>query len=484
MPQVNISSLPKTSTITPDTYVLAITDPDNNPINRLLLAQAGGTGSGSGSGKIIVNNSDVVFPQRPRLKFASSLFQPFDDAGNDTTILGLDIGKLLLKTDYTHRDTGDAIAISKGGTGLELPRTGVEGLFSIDPDNKPRLLKTNLEADRLPAATDDIRLGYSVGSRWVFGSSEWVCTSAVQDNAAWKMTTGSGSGSSSGSNLVIQAGGNDLPLRNNLNFVGSGLTFIYDDSANDAIVVQIEQGDMAQAVYDADLDQKIDAKSGGTGLDLTQSVEGFLYSPGITDAKPFVLRNSFGSISAPRATDDITKQFGLGSFWLDGSTDSLYYASGIAENNANWQKIGRSLDISLSGQQQPYKPIIDFKPTATIKPNTNVLSDSIEISFNAEVKPIDWRIQPVGQTLAIRDNMHGATIRVSGSHQVLLPSTLQQGFQCIVMLVSDNSTITFLPEDGNAIIAAAGNELNQKFRSVHIGFDESVKTFYLTGAIG
>ena len=53
-------------------------------------------------------------------------------------------------------------------------------------------LKDNQDATTLPSVTDDIFMGYSVGSRWfnITNSRMYICTDSTQDNAVWVDTTG------------------------------------------------------------------------------------------------------------------------------------------------------------------------------------------------------------------------------------------------------------------------------------------------------
>jgi hypothetical protein len=55
----------------------------------------------------------------------------------------------------------------------------------------PRSLKNNLNATTDPGPDDDIRFGYSVGSKWINDTldREFVCLGTTENNAVWKETT-------------------------------------------------------------------------------------------------------------------------------------------------------------------------------------------------------------------------------------------------------------------------------------------------------
>lgn len=478
MPSVNIATLPRSSTITPDLYLLGVRDPDGAAFNELILAQGSGTGgSGGGSGKILVDTNNTIFPNRPRLKLTSDVFVFFDDPGNDQTLLGFNTSVLMQKADYDS-DGDNIIGLANGGTGLSVP-SNEAGLFGAS-DSGPVLYKTNYFANSIPTINDDSTEGYAIGSRWIFGPSEWLCTDATASNAKWSKTTGSGTGGGAGSNLNIQVGGINLPNRPNLNFLGSGLTLVYDDPANDAIIVQIEQGDMTKSVYDADLDNIIDAKAGGTGLDLANSAEGFLYSLPQADTPPILLRQSFGTFAQPSSSSDASAGFGFGSLWLDRGNDSLWYNVDATPGNAQWQRIGKARTFFDDTISLPYKEDLIFKGFSISQ-----TTDAIIIEQSENLAVVEWADNPLDSTLSLRDSLHGKTIRLAGTHDVLCPSsqtaTIRDGFQINVILVTPNSTITFFPEDSNTTINGRSNILNEQWGSVHLSYDANQDVWYAIG---
>lgn len=48
--------------------------------------------------------------------------------------------------------------------------------------------KHNYSASRAPLPTDDITQGYTLGSRWLWGTQEWIATSTPAGAAAWIAT--------------------------------------------------------------------------------------------------------------------------------------------------------------------------------------------------------------------------------------------------------------------------------------------------------
>ena len=476
MPAINIASLPRSSTISPDLYFLSVRDPDGAAFNELILAQSSGSGGGGGSGKILVDASNTIFPNRPRLKLASSVLTFFDDPGNDQTLLGFNTSVLMQRANYD-ADGDGIIGLNNGGTGIDVP-AGEAGFFGVGPNNSPVLFKTNLYAATSPSTTDDSTIGYTIGSRWVFGPNEWICTDATPSNAIWSRTTGGGGGGSS-SLLTIQAGGTDLPARSNLNFLGSGLTLIYDDPSNDATVVQIEQGDMTKSVYDADLDGIINAEAGGTGLDLTNSYEGFLYCLPIANTSPIVLRQNFGAFSQPNTSADSDNGYGLGSLWLERSNSDLWFNIDATPNNAKWQKLAKHTEFLANGTPISFKPSIDFVGFTISQTQDKLL---IEPPSTATVQ---WLTHPASTNLQIRDNLHGKTIKVAGTLEILCPGNttaqIRDGFQINVLLVTPNGSATFLPEDAGTTINARNNVLTEQWGSVHLSYEASTNAWFAIG---
>ena len=55
-------------------------------------------------------------------------------------------------------------------------------------------LQNNLAAVASPTISDDASDGYSIGSRWIYDTHEYVCLDATTDAAVWVETTGAGGG--------------------------------------------------------------------------------------------------------------------------------------------------------------------------------------------------------------------------------------------------------------------------------------------------
>ena len=65
-----------------------------------------------------------------------------------------------------------------------------KALLGSEPIDTERPRRDKLNATRAPGVSDDLNLGYDVGSRWITGSSEYVCLDATKGTAVWKETTG------------------------------------------------------------------------------------------------------------------------------------------------------------------------------------------------------------------------------------------------------------------------------------------------------
>ena len=89
-------------------------------------------------------------------------------------------------------------------------------------------LKVKLDATEAPAAaTDDITLGYAVGSRWVdiTNDKEYVCLDNTDGAAVWTETTGAGGGASTFSALT------DTPA----NYIGQAGKYVKVNAGEDAL---------------------------------------------------------------------------------------------------------------------------------------------------------------------------------------------------------------------------------------------------------
>ena len=116
-------------------------------------------------------------------------------------------------------------------------------------------LKVKLDATEAPAAaTDDITLGYVIGSRWfdVTNDKEYVCLDNTDGAAVWTETTGAGGGAGTFLELT------DTPVA-------------YDDgkyakstAAGIVFDTPAGSGDMSKSTYDIDEDNDIDVAAGGT----------------------------------------------------------------------------------------------------------------------------------------------------------------------------------------------------------------------------
>lgn len=481
MPVITPADFPKTSSISNDLYFVAIQDPDGIAQNKLFLAQAGG-GSGSG-GHIIVNSANLAFPNRARLRFASSEFVLTDDLANDQTNVSISSNAFLSKATFDSNNNG-IIDIQAGGTGVALLSTSIAGFFGTATSQGGVHYRCNFTGTASPQPTDDSGLGYRIGSRWLYNGNEWVCTSATPGAATWAQTTGAGGGG--GSSLQIQVAGNDLPIRPRLNFLGSGLTQVYDDPVGDATVVAIEQGDMLTSVYDSNNNGIIDIQAGGTGMDLEAEPTGFVYN--IAGFGTAVLRQNFTSTGIPNNASDEGEGYGPGSLWIDGPGNGVYINKLATIDNAEWLRLGRHFEIQNSaGTNQAFRPALQFASTASVQMSVTQSAGATIVSASTVVQPVNWQTNASGATLAIRDSHHGATIKLSGTHDVLLPSsataTIRDGFQANLLLVTDSSTISFLPEDGGATVNGRTNVLSQRWGMVHLSYELATNSWYVIGLL-
>lgn len=480
MAQVSVTTFPKTSTITNDLYLIGVKDPDNNPQNLLVLAQA--SGGGSGSGHIIVNSANTVFPQRARLKFSSSFFTIADNLANDETLIGLNTSSFMLKSVFD-ANGNNRIDIGAGGTGLDLSGGTTTGIATVR-NGVALYQRMNYSGALQPTINDDSSLGYQVGSRWIFGSDEWLCVNSTLGNAQWVKVTGSGGG---GGSITIQAGGTSLPSRSNLNFLGSGLTYIYDDPLNDATVVQIEQGDMLKGIYDPDFDNIVNIEAGGTGLDLSSQPTGYILN--VSGVGTTLLSQNFTATVNPTINDDVTFGYAPGSLWLNGLTTSLYFNSNGTNGAAVWNELGKAIRFRDDANvDKAYKPTIKYKNSSTVNFTLTETTNVLELEANTLANPVDWQVNSPNTTLALRDTMHGKTIRVSGSHQILLPSsttaTLRQGFQVNILLQTSGGTITYLPEDlGVNAVNGRTNTQSEQWSMVNVSYDNTNQNWFLIGLL-
>lgn len=92
----------------------------------------------------------------------------------------------------------NATTVDAAGAVMHTDVSATEGFLRKTASETYEAIKTNLGATTDPATTDDVGLGYAIGSRWVNTSTdkEFVCLDATDDAAVWKETTGTGSGSS------------------------------------------------------------------------------------------------------------------------------------------------------------------------------------------------------------------------------------------------------------------------------------------------
>lgn len=479
---VSVANFPKSSLITNDLYLIGIRSPDVSPTTELILAQSslGGGGSGSGAGHILVNDSNVVFPQRARLKFSSDTFILIDDSPGDQTLFTLNKNGFLLKTDYDPNNDG-IVNLIAGGTGLALT-VGDTGFPGVN-NGSPRFFKCRFGASVAPTGSDDSSLGYVVGSRWLQGATEYVCWDSTIGDAKWSLTTGTGSGSGG---PTIQIGGISFPNRAFLNFTGSGIQ-LQDDPGNDTIIITLEQGDMAKSEYDVNYDGRIDINAGGTGLDLTTEESGVVFNQ--AGLGTYLLRHNFAATTDPDFSHSISQSYYPGSQWINLLTGELFYTHDTTDGDAVWTKVGKDIVFQDNGNvDKVYKPTVKFKNTPTNEITLTEEVDKLTIEIDSNVRPVEWVNNPINTIIALRDSMHGRTIKVSGSHQILCPSSstavLRDGFQVNILLTTDGGTVTYLPEDGTATVLGRATTQTEQWSMVNVSYELAEENFYLIGLLG
>lgn len=482
----NPANFPKVDTITPSLYVIGIDNPDTDPTDVLILTQAL-SGGGDGAGNIIVDSNDVVYPNQARLKFDNPVFVISDDDFNSQTLVDLDLSGYLSKPVYDADNDGiiDRVA---GGTGVNT--TGFEGFLYFTPTDSIAV-RSNFSANRVPNNNDDLTQGYVVGSRWIFGSEEWVATSVNAGSAVWISTTFS----SVSTRHTIQAGGVSLPDRGNLNFIGAGFIAIFDDAANNATVVQMEVGDMIQSVYDPDKDGIIGLEQGGLGIDATTGYPGLFFSGGSPDSGS-ILRVNLVATTSPTVNNDITNNYAIGSVWQNTSasltTNNVFINKDNTAGVAVWTPLGATVSfIDTSDIVQPTRTKVkvtssDNSLNINYSDSPTLDRTSIDLTVNP-INEVDWVERTPDLQFNVRDTDYGKTFLLSGTHDVLLPSsttaTIRDGFQCTMILATTGGTITFIPEDVNSAVNAKNNTLSEQWSAVWVSFRASTNSWYIIGGV-
>lgn len=463
----NPSTFPKTSTLTNDLFALGVRAPDTNPedvlINFTSILSSGGSG---GLGHIIVDDSNIVYPQQSRLKFINELFLISDNASQNQTEIAFNTSNLMFKSDYLAPN--GTISNQYGGLGTDI--TGLNGVLLLQGGvaiaNKYELIGSGP-----PTPTDDSTQGFVVGSRWISGNNEWVATSVAAGNATWLTTT---AGAGTGNRHTLQAAGTSLTPRTNLNFVGSGLTNIYDDPVNDATIVQIEQGDMTKGQYDANNDGYINLAAGGTGANnsLTKGLFG-------ADGAGMPISFNYLELRAinPTAGNDIADGISIGTLWHNSSANRLFINSDATAGSAKWIELGRQIGqvdgANLLYANRQNQKIFSSNGTIQITHTDNASLNRTEIDIVApSLQPtISHVLKAADTSFSIRDSDHGKYFILSGSHDVRFPSssiaTIRDGFQCSFILATSGSEISFVQEDTNSIVNGTGNKLSTQWRAVH-----------------
>lgn len=404
MPVKNPADFPKTSTISSTLYAIGVLDPDTNPQDRLIKMDVLGGGSGGG-GHIIVDYTDTTLPSRARLAFNDSIFVLSDDSLTNSTLVGFDDSQILLKADYDSSNNG---FIDRSAGGLNIDTSGLIGIPFLQAASTT-VLKYELLAGSPPGINQDSAAGYSVGSRVIHAGNEWVCTDASIGAAVWASTTITAGG---GSAHVIQSEGNSLPQRSKLNFIGTGLTGIYDDAPNDATVIQIEVGDMLQSVYDPDADGIIGLEQGGLGLNAADGTEGYFYTAG-TPNTGFVLRTNLLASSNPGIDDDASLGYAPSSWWINQTDGGIFVCTDATIGGAAWSKLATgsgSIPIEAKSIDSPADYAIDAAEDEG-KLLYTATSKLVQVDGNESIT-VGWYcyIQPRSDATVTLQGINGASI--------------------------------------------------------------------------
>ena len=180
--------------------------------------------------------------------------------GNDTFVFEAHTQTLTNKTINTASNTitidaGDigsgTLGVGRGGTGATTLTQ--DGWLIGNGTGAITAVKNNMNASVAPAAaTDDVTLGYAVGSRWfdITADKEYVCLDNTDGAAVWIETTGGGGGETNtasnvgtdGVGVFKQKDGVDLEFKK-IN-AGSNKVTITDDTGNDEVDIDVTESNI------------------------------------------------------------------------------------------------------------------------------------------------------------------------------------------------------------------------------------------------
>lgn len=487
MPIKNPKDFDKTSTITPDLFVIGISEPDTNPSDVLVQAQSI-VGGGSSNTKIIVDSNAIVYPQRARLTFLSPEFIVQDNLADDQTEVLIDTSQLMIKSAYDSDDNG---FIDREAGGLGTDTSSLIGTLQVG-DGTVSAIRNNYAATAAPGVADDNTKGYVIGSRWVYSNQEWVAVGVNTGAANWSLTTSV----ATGAKHIVQAGGSDLPARTFLNFIGSGLTNIFDDAPNDATIIQIEQADMLKSVYDADNDGIFGLEQGALGIDVSANGnEGFFFAGGTPATVGTILKTNLTSNANPVGTNDLTQNYSVGSWWHNSAPSaipsaSLFFCKEPTSNNAVWMPIGPTVTlVSPTDTVQTTRRQIKLESSddsVTFTFTDDAANDRIIVDMVQSAPTVAWINRPPNTDFNVRDADHGKYFLLNGTHTVFLPGTattsLRDGFQCSFILATASSEIQFVAEDGTVAVNGAGNVLTKQYGAIHCAYNLALNAHFIVGA--
>lgn len=171
-------------------------------------------------------------------------------------------------------------------------------------------IKSVFNAARAPMTLDNLSQGYTNGSIWVDTSTNpigyYTCTSSTISAATWVLV-----GPSSLSTLLAN--------------VGTGAQIYVTGSSNPANIRSLisTSNKISIATTTNELNLGVNLNKNDVGLNLVTNI-----------------KNSYSNALDPTVNDDSTRNFSVGSLWLNQSpTLSVWYCNANAPGIAQWQKI-------------------------------------------------------------------------------------------------------------------------------------------------
>jgi len=220
----------------------------------------------------------------------------------------------------------------------------------------------NTTAVVAPSSTDDVSLGYSIGSIWIDTIAQKVYTavSTVLASAVWLEITNTSTPLANLSAITPPVASSDSSL-------GYSIGSIWVDTVSNLsyIAVDITVGAAIWKRFSSKIDNVVavippsvnDDSSqsyeiGSLWLDVPNSDIYFCLDSTVGNAKWIIVspevHNRYNGIAAPLATDDSTAGFDIGSIWIDSSRDSAFICTSNTVSNAVWVEITKPILHNLN----------------------------------------------------------------------------------------------------------------------------------------